>query len=242
MSKKPDFWLGCGHHLLDRDVAGRMVVTDEFLKAYLARPELVPPPDACPAERRLYSALLDSPRAAVPAWQINEVADPDARENWEMMVAWRDHLARQRTLEAAYLEIVCRNIKFPPMLIGQLVQAILRNALNDCGDVFILRAAEMFFRPQKLILQENSIIAIDQEIEASLGRRPQSPLVALLGLPATAEIDMLNDERPAATGNAATASTWRLTCRPGNAGWPRSGTSSYTGYRICLRSMSRSNR
>jgi hypothetical protein len=193
MSKKPDFWLSCGHHLLDRDVAGRMVVTDEFLKAYLARPELVPPPDACQAERRLYSALLNSPRAAVPAWQINEIADPDARENWEMMVAWRDHLARQRTLEAAYLEIVCRNIKFPPMLIGQLVQAILRNALNDCGDVFILRAAEMFFRPQKLILQEDSIIAIDQEIEASLGRRPQSPLVALLGLPATAEIDMLND-------------------------------------------------
>jgi hypothetical protein len=43
MSKKPDFWLSCGHHLLDRDGAGRMVVTDEFLKAYLARPELMPP-------------------------------------------------------------------------------------------------------------------------------------------------------------------------------------------------------
>src|SRR6202007_2585727 len=48
-----DFWLSCGHHLLDRDAAGRLLVTDEFLKVYLARPELVPPPEACAAERAL---------------------------------------------------------------------------------------------------------------------------------------------------------------------------------------------
>ncbi len=35
-----DFWLSCGHHLLDRDEGGGLVVTDEFLKVYLARPEL----------------------------------------------------------------------------------------------------------------------------------------------------------------------------------------------------------
>jgi hypothetical protein len=39
-----DFWLSCGHHLLDRDAGGGLVVTDEFLKAYLARPELTPRP------------------------------------------------------------------------------------------------------------------------------------------------------------------------------------------------------
>jgi hypothetical protein len=33
-----DFWLSCGHHLLDRDASGKLPVTDEFLKAYLARP------------------------------------------------------------------------------------------------------------------------------------------------------------------------------------------------------------
>jgi hypothetical protein len=46
-----DFWLSCGHHLLDRDAAGKLLVTDEFLKAYLARPELVPPPEACDGTR-----------------------------------------------------------------------------------------------------------------------------------------------------------------------------------------------
>ena len=44
-----DFWLACGHHLLDRDESGGLVVTDDFLKIYLARPELMPPPDACDA-------------------------------------------------------------------------------------------------------------------------------------------------------------------------------------------------
>jgi hypothetical protein len=39
-----DFWLSCGHHLLDRDAGGGLVATDEFLKVYLARPELAPPP------------------------------------------------------------------------------------------------------------------------------------------------------------------------------------------------------
>jgi hypothetical protein len=187
-----DFWLSCGHHLLDRDDAGRLLVTDEFIKAYLARPELVPPPEACPAERQLHSALLRNPRRSVTVAQIAAIADADGRENWEMMIALRDHLVRHGTLEAAYLDIARRNIKLPNVFIDQLIQVILRNALNDCEDAFMLRAAEMFFRPQKLMIQEGSVIAVDEETESSLDR-PRSPLVALLGLPSTIEVDMLGD-------------------------------------------------
>jgi Family of unknown function (DUF6352) len=193
VSVSRDFWPACGHHLLDRDAAGRLLVTDEFLKAYLARPELVPPPEACATERQLHHALLRDPRQPVAATQVAAITDMDARENWEMMMAWRDHLVKHRTLEAAYLEIIRRNIKFPHVFIGQLVQAILRNILDDCDDVFVLRAAEMFFRPQKLLVQDGSLLAVDEETEASLGRQPLSPLVALLGLPATVEVDMLGD-------------------------------------------------
>jgi Family of unknown function (DUF6352) len=193
VSVSRDFWPACGHHLLDRDAAGRLLVTDEFLKAYLARPELVPPPEACATERQLHHALLRDPRQTVTASQLAAIADADARENWETMMAWRDHLVKHRTLEAAYLEIIRRNIKFPHVFIGQLVQAILRNILDDCDDVFVLRAAEMFFRPQKLLVQDGSLLAVDEETEASLGRQPRSPLVALLGLPATVEVDMLGD-------------------------------------------------
>jgi hypothetical protein len=193
LSASHDFWLSCGHHLLDRDGTGKLLVTDEFLKVYLARPELVPPPEACSAERQLHDAVLSDPRQPVAAERIAALADVDARENWETMIAWRDHLVSHRTLEAAYLEMIRRNIKFPHILIGQLVQAILRNALDDCDDVFVLRAAEMFFRPQKLMVQEGSVAAIDEETESLLGSQPRSPLVELLGLPATAEVDMLND-------------------------------------------------
>ncbi len=193
MSASRDFWLTCGHHLLDRDATGNLLVTDEFLKAYLARPELVPPTGACAAERGLHNALLFDPRRPVAASQVAAIIDADARDNWETMIAWRDHLVKHRTLEAAYLAIVRRNIKFPHILIGQLVQAILRNALDDCDDAFMLRAAEMFFRPQKLIIGEGSVVAVDEENESLLDRRPRSPLVELLGLPAPADVDHLDD-------------------------------------------------
>jgi uncharacterized protein DUF6352 len=193
LSASRDFWLASGHHLLDRDAAGRLLVTDEFLKAYLARPELVPPPEACVAERTLHDTLLRDPRRPLTAAQVAAIVDADARENWEMMIGWRDHLVKHRTLEAAYLEIIRRHIRFPHVFVDQLTQAILRNLLDDCEDVFVLRAAEMLFRPQKLTLREGSITAIDQETEALLGRKPRSPLVELLGLPAATEVDMLND-------------------------------------------------
>ena len=89
-----DFWLSCGHHLLDRDEGGGLVVTDEFLKAYLARPELAPPPDACVVERTLHAALLTDPRRPVDASEIAAIADADARENWTLMIAFRDLLVR----------------------------------------------------------------------------------------------------------------------------------------------------
>src|SRR5262249_39160511 len=65
-----DFWLSCGHHLLDRDRGGGLVVTDDFLKAYLARRELAPPSEACVVERTLHAALLADPRRAVDAGDI----------------------------------------------------------------------------------------------------------------------------------------------------------------------------
>src|SRR6204780_3690620 len=158
-----DFWLSCGHHLLDRNAAGRLLVTDEFLKAYLARPELVPPPEACAEEQALHRALLRDPRLPIAASRIAVIADADARENWQTMIAWRDQLLRHDSLEAAYLAIARRSIHFPRILVGQLVQVILRNALDGCDDVFVLRAAEMLFRPQKLAFHQTSVAAVYEE-------------------------------------------------------------------------------
>lgn len=190
-----DFWLSCGHHLLDRDKGGGLVVTDEFLKAYLARPELAPPADACVVERTLHAALLVDPRRLVDAADIAAMADADARENWMVMIGFRDLLTTHPTLEAAYLHLARKGFGGTPLLfVNQIVHAILRNVLDDCDDVYALRAAELFFRPQRLTMHEGSLIAADDETVAGTNASAASPLVSMLGLPAQAAIDVLNDD------------------------------------------------
>jgi hypothetical protein len=73
------------------------------------------------------------------------------------------------------------------------VQVILRNMLDECDDAFVLRAAELLFRPQKLALNDGSLVAIDEETVSGFSSRPLSPLVSMLGLPAAAEIDVLSE-------------------------------------------------
>ena len=224
MSASRDFWLSCGHHLLDRDAAGKLLVTDEFLKAYLARPELIPPPGACAAEQNLHGVLLIDPRRSVAASQVAAIADADARENWEIMIAWRDHLAKHRSLEAAYLDIIRRDIRFPHVLMSHLVQPILRNILDGCEDAFVLRAAEMFFRPQQLVMQEGSITALDEEANSSAGHHHSaSPLFALLGLPATADVDPVTDETAASYWERSDRFDMAIDLTAGGRGWAALG-------------------
>jgi len=193
-----DFWLSCGHHLLDRDAGGGLVATDEFLKAYLARPELAPPPEACVVEKTLHAALLADPRRPIGAADIAAIADADARENWTLMIAFRDHLLAHPTLEAAYLALMRRGAgRMPPLFINQLVHVILRNMLDGCDDAFVLRAAELFFRPQRITLHEGALLAGDEERIASRHPSPVSPLVSLLGLEKSAAIDVLSDANAA---------------------------------------------
>jgi hypothetical protein len=190
-----DFWLSCGHHLLDRNEGGGLSVTDDFLKVYLARHELIPPPEACVVERTLHGALLADPRRPVSAFEIAAIADVDAREYWELLVAFRDHLLRHETLEAAYTDLVKNGPgRTPPLFINQLVHVILRNALDGVDDPRVLRAAELFFRTQRAAIHDGLLIAADEETVAGDSPGPVSPLVSMLGLPAEAQIDVLNDE------------------------------------------------
>jgi hypothetical protein len=189
-----DFWLSCGHHLLDREAGGGLVVTDDFLKVYLARPELTPPPEACVVERTLHAALMADPRRAVAPEEIATIADADARENWQVMILVRNLLLRHKTLEAFYLAIVRSGAKIPHIFLNQLVHVILRNALDGCEDPFVLRAAELFFRTQRMTLHEGALIAADEETIAGTSGMPASPLVSMLGIPPEAEIDIMSDD------------------------------------------------
>ncbi|WP_232630491.1 DUF6352 family protein [Methylobacterium sp. Leaf118] len=191
-----EFWVSSGHHLTQRTEGGGLAVTDELILAYLARPELVPPEDACAAERALHATLLADPRRAVARADLDAIADADARENWEVMLAFRDRLLAARSVEAAYLALVRGGLQgVPGLFLNQLCHLILRNALDGCDDPHVLRAAELFFRPQRVSLHEGAVLLADAEvIEAREGSAPLSPLVTMLGKEAASELDVLNDE------------------------------------------------
>jgi len=165
-----EFWVASGHHLTRLDPAGRMIVTDELILAWLARPEVVPPEDACMAERVLHARLMRAPRGAVTAAEIAAIADADARENWTLLMALRDRLIAAGTIEAGYLALVREGAKLPLVFYDQLVQLVLRNALDGCEDVRMLRAAEIFFRPQRAHFQDDALMLADDELVAELER------------------------------------------------------------------------
>jgi Family of unknown function (DUF6352) len=190
-----DFWLSCGHHLTDRDVGGGLLVTPDYLRAYLARPELLPPGQACTAERALHMALLADPLKPISFREIAAISDVDARENWQLMMRFRDHLLQHKTLEAAYLDFIRKGVgDTPPLFLHQLVHVILRNILDSCRDPFVLRAAELLFRPQRIALHDGAVIAADEEKIAGLLAPHQSPLLTMLGTPSGESIEILTEE------------------------------------------------
>ena len=90
-----DYWASCGWRLMDHDAQGRLVVSDDFLRALLERPELAPVPESCGAERALHERLLQSPRREVPPAELAALADAARR----LGPASRRRLIRLRFLD-----------------------------------------------------------------------------------------------------------------------------------------------
>ena len=191
-----DFWVSSGHLLLDKDSHGRLKVTDEFLKLYLARPELVPPDEACAAEKALHATLMADPRAEAGPAQIAGLADQDARENWAAMLDFRDLLLDHASLEDAYLALMRRGVGLtPPLFVSQLLHVIMRNVLDGESDPIVLRAGEIMFRPQRLTQEKGGILLADEEIvDGAEKAAHQSPLTAMLGEHKARQLDVLKTE------------------------------------------------
>lgn len=190
-----EFWVSSGHHLTRRTEGGGLAVTDELILAYLARPELMPPPEACDAERALHAKLMAAPCAAVAPAEIDALADADARENWTFMLGFRERLLGAATVEAAYLDLVRGGAgPVPPLFLNQLVHLILRNVLDGCEDPYVLRAGELLFRPQRVSFHNGAVLLADAElVEEHEQGRIRSPLVAMLGQEPATELDVLDD-------------------------------------------------
>ncbi|HUQ73664.1 MAG TPA: DUF6352 family protein [Burkholderiales bacterium] len=159
----PDFWRNSGFHLLERDSSGRLRVTDDFLRAYYLRPEVHPVDESGPRERELHAALMAAPRRKVTHGELDAVEDADARDNYRVVLGFRDRLLEAGTVEACYMNLFKGAVDLPPLFIQQMVHVILRNILEGCEDALRLRAAEVFFREQKATIQEGHALLADLE-------------------------------------------------------------------------------
>ena len=160
-----EFWKSSGHHLVNRNQDGWHEVTADLLRAYLTRPEIHPIDTSCDEENALFEDLMADPFIEVPPDRLTSLADTDAADNYKVVLAYRDLLARNGTLEGAYLELMqSGQIAIPPVFIDQLVHIILRGILAEATDPLRLRAAELFFREQTVSTDDGRVMAADQEI------------------------------------------------------------------------------
>ena len=97
----PDFWITSGVHLLEKNEAGALVFTPDFFRAYLERPELAPVENSCEVEIALYESLRENPFQRVDDVHISAMEDVDAQDNYRLILAFRDLLVSQGSLEAA---------------------------------------------------------------------------------------------------------------------------------------------
>jgi hypothetical protein len=190
-----EFWVSSGHHLTRLTPEGRLAVTDELLLAWLARPEIVPPEDACAAERALHARLRQTPAAPVAPGEIAALADADARENWEHFLGFRDRLIAAGSVEEAYLGIVREGARVAPIFLEQLVHLVMRNALDGTEDTFTLRAAELFWRPQRASVRDGALVLADAElVEALEAEAHANPLGAMFGTVGEDAVELMTEE------------------------------------------------
>ena len=107
--------------------------------------------------------MLADPLRPVTEAELAALQDADAVDNYRVMLDWRARLTAAPTLEAAYLALFSQEVTAPPVLIRGLTQTLLRGMLDGCGDGLRVRAAELFFRPQKVSLRDGAVLLADAD-------------------------------------------------------------------------------
>jgi hypothetical protein len=138
-------------------------VTDDFLRAYYLRPEIHPVGESGEGELRLHAQLMADPRREISEHDLESVEDADARDNYRVILKFRQKLLDAGTVEGCYMSLFKAPIDIPPMFVDQLVHVVLRNILDGTDDALRLRAAEIFFREQKATIHEGHALLADLE-------------------------------------------------------------------------------
>ena len=163
-----NFWPSSGFTPLQRNSRGWLLPTDDYLRLFLARPELAPVSESCLAELALHEALAASPSMPVTPADVQALQDADARESYTLFLRFRDDLLAAGTLEACYLGLFAQGGRgvngIAPLFIDLLAQAITHNLLNESSDAYEVRAGEMLFRSQRISTQDGQILSADRAV------------------------------------------------------------------------------
>jgi len=107
---------------------------------------------------------MQDPRREVAETELAAIGDDDARDNYRVVLGFRDRLLSAGTVEACYAGLFRREVvDVPPLFIDQLAHVTLRSILADRGDPLEARCAELFFREQKATRRDGHLLLADLE-------------------------------------------------------------------------------
>jgi hypothetical protein len=163
-----NYWANSAYGTLAISPDHQLLVTDDFLRTYMDRPELQLVPESCAAERSLHQRLTESPRAEVLEAEIAAMADEDIQENYRVWLRYRARLVAASSLESFYMSLFKgEGVDVPPLFIAQLAQIFIRHILGDDAHPLEARMGELFFRTQKIsVIEDGIVMGADEEVVA----------------------------------------------------------------------------
>ena len=199
-----NYWPNSAYQTLLTSPDGQLLVTDDFLRTYLQRPELSLVPESCAAEQALHQRLTENPRIEITEQEIGAMADEDIQENYRVWLRYRTRLLAASSLEGFYMSLFKGDgVDVPPLFVMQLAQIFVRHILGDDTHPLEVRMGEIFFRTQKITVLEDSIVmAADEEVVARNAQAGESGNIMdlLKGksmLTKSADLDVLYEDNAA---------------------------------------------
>ena len=161
-----NFWSHSAYKTLTVGSDKQLLVTDDFLRTYLLRPELNLVPESCDVERVLHQRLNANPRAVISDEDIAGMADPDIQVNYQVWLRYRAKLLAASSLENFYMSLFKGDgVDVPPLFISQLAQIFIRHILGEDCHPLDARMGELFFRTQKItVLEDGVVMGADDEV------------------------------------------------------------------------------
>jgi Family of unknown function (DUF6352) len=163
-----NYWANSAYSTLKISPDHQLLVTDDFLRTYMDRPELQLVPESCAAERSLHQRLTESPQSEVLDAEIAAMADEDIQENYRVWLRYRARLMAASSLESFYMSLFKgEGVDVPPLFIAQLAQIFIRHILGDGAHPLEARMGELFFRTQKIsVIEDGIVMGADEEMVA----------------------------------------------------------------------------